>query len=127
MRASLHPFAALLLLAACSVGTTGRTYAPAKGPAGATVSLDLTGKRTVSGELLAVEEATLLVLQERQLIRVGVTLIASGKAPKVSFTAWTEAARERLRLISRYPQGVSPELEARLVEAYGVTGIREIS
>lgn len=127
MRASLRPLAALLLLAACSVGTTGRSYAPAKGPAGATVTLDLTGKRTVSGELLAVEETTLLVLQQRQLIRVGVPLIESGKAPKVSFTGWTDATRERLRLISRYPQGVSPELEARLVEAYGVTGIREIS
>jgi hypothetical protein len=129
VRASLRPVAALLLLAACMIGTTGRSYAPAKGPAGATVSLDVTGKRAVSGELLAVEETTLLVLQERQLIRVAVTLIESGKAPKISFTrqSLAGATRERLRLISRYPQGVSPELEARLVEAYGVTSVREIS
>jgi len=125
--ASPRSLSALLLLAACSVGTTGRSYAPAKGPAGAAVSLDLAGRREVSGELLAVEEATLLVLQEQQLIRVAVTLIESGKAPKVSFKGWTGATRERLRLISRYPQGVSPELEARLVEAYGVSSVREIS
>jgi hypothetical protein len=127
VRASLPPIAALLLLAACMVGTTGRGYAPAKGPAGATVSLDLAGKREVSGELLAVEEATLLVLQEGQLIRVAVTLIESGKAPKVSFKGLTGATRERLRLISRYPQGVSPELEARLLQAYGLPSVRQIS
>jgi hypothetical protein len=127
VRTSLRPLTALLLFAACSVGTTGRSYAPAKGPAGATVSLDLAGKREVSGELLAVEEATLLVLQERQLIRVAVTLIESGKAPKVSFKGWTGATRERLRLISRYPQGVSPEFEARLLRAYGLPSVRQIS
>jgi hypothetical protein len=129
VRAALRPLTALLLFAACSVGTTGRSYAPAKGPAGATVSLALTGKRDVAGELLAVEEATLLILQERQLIRVAVALIQSGKAPKVSFSGQSlaGATRERLRLVSRYPQGVSPELEARLLQAYGVTSVRQIS
>jgi hypothetical protein len=129
MRASLRPLAALLLLAACMIGTTGRSYAPAKGPAGATVSLDLTGKRAVSGELLAVEETTLLVLQQRELIRVAVTLIESGKAPKISFTGRGLAGdtRERLRLVSRYPQGVSPELEASLLQAYRATSVRQIS
>ena len=128
MRASLPPLTALLLLGACLVGTTGRSYAPAKGPAGATVSLDLTGKREVSGELLAVEETRLLVLQNRQLIRVAVTLIESGKAPKISFSGKALAGdtRERLRLVSRYPQGVSAELEARLLQAYGATAVRQI-
>jgi hypothetical protein len=129
VRASPRSLSALLLLAACMVGTSGRGYAPAKGPAGATVSLDLTGKRDVAGELLAVEEATLLVLQERQLIRVPVALIESGKAPKISFSGRRLAGdtRKRLRLVSRYPQGVSPELEARLLQAYGVTSVRQIS
>jgi hypothetical protein len=121
--------AALMLLTACSVGTTGRNYAPAQGPAGATVSLELTGQRTMRGELLAVEPGSLLVLEGRQLVRVAMPLIRSGKAPKVSFAGATlsDQLRERLRLISRYPQGVSPSLEARLLEAYGLTGIREVS
>jgi len=121
--------AALILLTACSVGTTGRNYAPAKGPAGATVSLELTGQPTMRGELLAVEPGSLLMLEGRQLVRVAIPLIRSGKAPKVSFAGPTlnDQLHERLRLISRYPQGVSPGLEARLLEAYGLTGIREVS
>jgi hypothetical protein len=121
--------AALILLTACSVGTTGRNYAPAKGPAGATVTLELTGKRTMGGELLAVEPGTLLVLSGRQLFRVALPAVRSGKAPKVVFSGnpLQDQLRERLRLISRYPQGVSAELEARLLEAYGQAAIQEVS
>jgi hypothetical protein len=119
---------ALMLLAACSVGTTGRNYAPAKGPAGGTVSLELDGQRTMIGELLAVQPGSLLLLEGRELVRVPIPIIRTGYAPKVSFTAATfEQLRGRLRLISRYPQGVSPELEARLLEAYQLTRIREVS
>lgn len=127
MRASLPPLTALLLVA-CMVGTTGRSYAPAKGPAGATVSLQLTGTRTVIGELLAVEEASLLVLDDRQLVRVAMTVVESGKAPRIGFRreGLAGGTRERLRLVSRYPQGVSPELEARLLQAYGATAVRQI-
>lgn len=122
---------ALGLLAACAVGTTGGSYEPAKGPAGARVTLEVTGHREVIGELLAVEDASLLLLQERQLVRVPLALIVSGNAPKVSFTGRTlmaksDEARERLRLISRYPQGMSPELEAMLLEAYGQSRVQEV-
>jgi len=128
MRVALQTSMPLLFLAACSVGTTSRSYPPATGPAGATVTLELTGKRHVVGELLAVEDTTLLVLQERELVRVPLPLITSGKAPKLSFSgqSLTGEPRERLRLISRYPQGVGAELEARLLEAYGQSGVREV-
>lgn len=129
MRACPHRLTVLLLLAACSVGTTGRNYKPAKGPAGAIVVLELSNQRRVSGELLAVDPASLLVLQERQLVRVAMPLIQSGKAPKVSFTGptLTPETRERLRLISRYPQGVSPALQTRLLEAYGLRDVLDMS
>ena len=130
MRPALGVFA-LGLLAACAVGTTGGSYEPAKGPAGARVTLEVTDHREVVGELLAVEDTSLLVLQERQLVRVPLPLIASGNAPKVSFTGPTlmarrDESRERLRLISRYPQGMNPELEARLLEAYGQSRVLEV-
>ena len=123
------PVLALLLVAACPIGTTGRGYAPAKGPAGATVTLELTGHRRIVGELLAVEDTALLVLEDRQLVRVPLPLIVSGNAPKVSFNGQTATGGlgepgERLRLISRYPQGVSAELEERLLQAYGQSGVR---
>jgi hypothetical protein len=129
VQTGLRSMIALLLLAACMVGSSGRSYAPARGPAGATVWLELTGKREISGELLAVEQATLLVLQEQQLVRVRMTLIQSGKTPRISFAGRSMSAdtRERLRLVSRYPQGVSPELEARLLQAYGTSSVRQIS
>lgn len=129
MRTRLRPTIALLLLAACMVGTSGRSYAPARGPAGATVTLELQGKRVVVGELLAVEDTTLLVLQQEQLIRVAIATIESGKAPKISFAgrSMSAATHERLRLVSRYPQGVSAELEARLLQAYGATSVGRVS
>ena len=120
---------AFILLTACSVGTTGRNYQPAKGPAGAVMSLELSGARALTGELLAVEQSSLLVLASGQLLRVPLPLIQSGRAPKVSFSGGTlnEVLRERLRLISRYPQGVSPALEARLLEVYGQTAVQRVS
>jgi hypothetical protein len=120
---------ALALLNACSVGTTGRNYAPAKGPEGVTVSLQLTGKRIMTGELLTVEQGSLLVLADRKLIRVALPAIQVGRASKVSFTGATlrDEGRERLRLISRFPAGVSPDLEGRLLEAYGQTLVQEVS
>jgi len=76
-----------------------------------------------------VEDSSLLVLAGRQLIRVPLPRIQSGKAPKLSFTGTTlkGEARKRLRLISRYPQGVSPDLETRLLRAYGQTAVQESS
>ena len=120
MAANLRPLAGiLLLLGACYVGPSVKRYAPAHGPAGATVQLGLPGDRTVGGELLAVEDSTLLLLEARQLVRVDIASIRSLRGPNISTRAFGDAERERLRLISRYPQGVSPELEASLLRAYG--------
>jgi len=118
-----------LVLIGCFVGTSAKNYAPAKGPEGAIVDLVLSGNRELQVELLAVEDSTLLVLRGRELVRVAVAAIESGKAPKVSFnsTTLTGDTRERLRLISRYPQGVAPELEARLLEAYGGSEVKAVS
>ena len=65
MRPARRVSTLLLLLVACSVGTTGRNYAPAQGPAGATVTLKLSGQDQAVGELLAVEDTALLVLEGR--------------------------------------------------------------
>ena len=129
MRSSRPRVIALMLLAACSVGTSVKNFAPAKGPAGATVTLRLISNRTLAGELLAVADSSLLVQSGGQLFRVGLPRIVSGTAPKLSFTAaeLKDEVRERLRLLSRYPQGVSPELETRLLQAYGQSGVQEPS
>ena len=109
----------LLAIAACQIGTQARNYAPAKGPAGATVNLQLNDKSRSAAELMAVEDSTLLVLRDNRIIRVPLSQIRSGKAPRVSFEGRLKGdTRERLRLISRYPQGVTTELERQLLGAY---------
>jgi hypothetical protein len=119
----------LLLLVQCSVGTKVKNYQPAQGPAGAAVTLELSGQRSLTGELLTVEDSTLLLQAGGQLHRVRLSRVATGKAPKLTFrgSAIRPEQRERLRLISRYPQGVSPELLSRLLRAYGQTEVQETS
>ena len=120
MRSLLAVGSCLLVIAACTVGTHARNYGPARGPAGAMVNLRMVDKSRSTGELLAVEDSALLVLRDSQLVRVPLSQVRSGSAPKVSFDGRLRGdRRERLRLISRYPQGVSPELEQRLRQAYG--------
>lgn len=82
--------------------------------------LTLSEGRTLRGELLAVEDSTLLLAVEGSLHRVPLRAVVRGAAPRLGFTDRLEpGTRERLRLISRYPQGVSPDLERRLLQAYG--------
>ena len=124
----------LLLLLGCMVGTTSHNYQPAQGPAGAAIRLTLADGRTVTGELLSVGSEVLLVLERRealergQLLRVSLGALRELSAPKVSHSGsdLPTDIRERLRLISRYPQGVSPELERQLLQAYGQEAIIEV-
>lgn len=120
MRSLFAVGSCLLALAACMVGTHARNYGPARGPAGAMVNLRMVDKSRTAGELLAVEDSALLLLSDSQLVRVPLSQVSSGSAPKVSFDGRLRGdRRERLRLISRYPQGVSPGLEQQLRHAYG--------
>ena len=112
------------LLCGCQVGTQAKNYPPATGPAGAIVNIELSDKSKLSGELLAVEPTSLL-LRIPEVVRVPLAQVRSGRAPKVGFDGkLTGNSRERLRLISRYPQGVNPELEAQLLQAYGQAEVR---
>lgn len=120
-------FGVLVLAAACTVGTHARNYPPAKGPAGATVNLQLSDKSRSTGELLAVETSGLLLLRDSQLVRVLLSQVRRGNAPKLSFNgSLRDDTRERLRLISRYPQGVSSELEGQLLRAYGQSEVKSL-
>ena len=118
-------FGVLVLATACTVGTHARNYPPAKGPAGAVVNLQLTDKSRSTGELLAVESSALLLLRDSQLVRVPLSQVRRGNAPKLSFNgSLRDDTRQRLRLISRYPQGVSSSLESKLLRAYGQSEVR---
>ena len=114
-------------IAACPIGPTARRLANSAN--GIHTDVQLVGRPKVqfSGELLAVRDSTLLLLRDddAHVVEVPIgairsasfrqhgTLIDDGKIRR--------SDREKLRLMSRFPGGVSPELETRLLSAYGQT------
>ena len=117
----------LVVLAGCLVGSQARNYPPATGPAGAIVNLELTDKSKASGELLAVEANALLLLRVHELTRISLSQIRRGRAPKIGFDHNLAGnTRERLRLVSRFPQGVSRELEGQLLQAHGQSAVKTV-
>jgi hypothetical protein len=116
---------ALCALAGCQVGTHARNYQPATGPAGAIVNLELADRSRTRGELLAVEPDALLLLRIDELTRISLSQIRRGRAPKIGFDGRLAGnTRERLRLVSRFPQGISGELEGRLLQAHGQSAVK---
>jgi hypothetical protein len=118
----------LLLIAGCMVGGNVKKYQPAQGPAGATVELRMVDKSFIRGELLAIEDSSLVVLRDSVLNRVALSSVKEGRAPSLSFAGsrLSSTQRDRLRLISRFPQGISAELEPRLLSAYGQSSIQSV-
>lgn len=136
--------AAIVLLACatsgCAFGMTADKFVPARGPEGirSTVSTD---RARFEGELLAVRDDALLLLASVAALGGG-TPAPQNAGPMVRlipFTAIVSAqfhqlgsgfqirrgralsgrVKERLRLVSRFPYGMSPAIEADLLRAYG--------
>jgi hypothetical protein len=76
------------------------------------------------GELIAVQDTALLIREGSVIELVPLARIGGGAATASGSRATfsrkpTRATRERLRLLSRYPNGVTPELLRQLLDAYG--------
>lgn len=124
MRGALMMPVAVLGFMGCAVGPSAQTFAPAKGPQGIEADLHFRRGRLV-GELLEVQDTVLVVLAAKRVvvvplrvIRVGSfrtrgAVILDGRATLTTL-AW-------LRMVSRFPSGLTPELNARLLAAYGQT------
>jgi hypothetical protein len=117
----------LLGALACSIGGTVAGWKPASQAAGADIDLDLGAGRNVRGELLAIDSTGFLVLEPGRLVRVGFEVVQGGTAYKTSFDKPPISAdtRDRLRLMSRYPQGLPPGVEQALLGAYGWDRVEE--
>lgn len=116
--------AALPLLGACMLGMPVRRFAPAGGPQGVTADLRLTNDVQIQGELLAAGD-TALVIRQTGIATIAVVRYSSlrnGQFPQVMdvwfFGAPDPATLGRLRRVSRFPQGLTPELMQRLLEAH---------
>jgi len=114
----------VLLLAACYIGPGIDTFAPARGPRGVAAEVRLRDRGgEVKGELLAVEDSALLVLREQRIVRVPLHAISWARFPQTNVLIdrrnLLPAQRDRLRQLSRFPAGVSPDVMARLLVAHG--------
>ena len=115
-----------LALGGCHFGTRAQTFGPAQGPEGVHTGITTMGAGWISGELLEVQDTALLVLSDERLVLVPFDLMRSAQFDEMgSDTTISDqeapsiAARERLRLVSRFPQGVTAELLEELLAAYG--------
>jgi hypothetical protein len=127
---------AMLLFSSCVIGPTPAKWVPANTAQGLDVTLRTT-RPFLAGELLAVEDTALFVAvrwphpdssaNTPRLARVATRHIRAIDGPAPLRSPWRPQVRERYRMLSRYPQGVSPALEAQLVAAYGADAVRWVT
>jgi hypothetical protein len=125
----LSPIAAALL-GACTIGTTPGNFQPAIAPGGVHASLEIFGaQEPVVGELVSVSDSALLVATTAPaLVLVHYQSIQSGNFRQVGTLIRDRATpalatRERLRLVSRFPQGVTPDLLESLMRSLHVSNV----
>ena len=111
----------------CSFGMTARKYSPAQGPKGIMMHVS-TGQKQLTGELIEVRADGILLVAEEKLLLLPYTAILSAEANEKDSpyiiskgTVPNRDVQEHLRLLSRFPQGLTPELIQRLLDAYGQT------
>ena len=130
MRIASIPAAAMALtLAACTLGSRPATFGPAQSPRGIEAritpwALHYTAA-TIAGELLSVTDSGLVLLSaDRRLLHAHWPALQSARFRQLGVrldngNAPDHRACERLRLVSRYPQGLSAELASRLLASLG--------
>jgi len=119
-----------LLVAACYHGPSIYSFDPVRRPTGVDADLRLEKKR-VSGELLEVQDTTLILLTDsRKVVSVPVQGIRSGAFDKLGVMIGEgmdlQPALTKLRPFSRFPFGLTPELRARLLAVYGQTEVEVV-
>ena|SRR5215475_5698808 len=125
MKRRITAFLVSCLLSGCRYGVRVESFPPARTPLG--VMTKITRDRgELSAELIEVRDTGVMVLAEKRLrllpYSIIVSLRAEGLNRNYSFggrTSPTAETRERLRLVSRFPQGLTPELLQKLLEANG--------
>jgi len=117
----LWVYGPVLATLACHLGGRVDRFAPAKQPAGVAVMLWLRGGATQQGELLAVQDTALVVLAQDTVTLVPYRVLQAGRFSQVGELTETPPTTDfagRLRLVSRFPQGLTPEMLTRLLAAY---------
>jgi len=133
------PLIAFLALAGCSTSVEVKDFKPAQGPQGIQMEISLNGDvidgNRVEGELLAVRadgvilnvtdypgsakgENTLVLIPFWMMDRATLEQMGSAKVESQGEEA-NKVYLERLRMVSRFPQGLSDELLSELLTEMG--------
>lgn len=126
------PFALAAVLSGCYFGQTAAKFEPARGPRGVAASITTVGRSNVFGELIEVGSESLLVDTAPAVVLVPYTVIERAGFAQTGLSiehgrAPSPSTREKLRLLSRFPQGLSPALREALLEARGQTEATRIT
>ncbi len=121
---------ALCAVTACSLGTRVSSFDPATGPQGVFGTIS-TRDTTLRAEVLAVSDTALIVVRAGNVELVSYAAITYASFAQLGSSYDIEnghppdaATLERLRLLSRFPQGVTPELLRQLLAAYHDDSLR---
>jgi hypothetical protein len=111
----------------CTFGMTALKYRPAQEPKGVNMRID-TAQGQLSGELIEVRDVGIVILADQKLRLLPYTVILSSKVDQTESryaisqrTVPKPEVQEHLRLLSRFPQGLTPELMKQLLGEYGQT------
>ncbi|MEO7503000.1 MAG: hypothetical protein ABIW94_10230 [Gemmatimonadaceae bacterium] len=111
----------LIVLAGCRVGTRGRDLPVATRVNGAKVALRVSSGSAYTGELLAVQDDGPIIWSGKIMFApfssmAGLTVDRMGRGYRLAAGETPRAEKlARLRAVSRFPQGLSPEIRSRLL------------
>jgi hypothetical protein len=134
---------AAVSLSACHVGPQIKDLDLANNPEGATIEVQVSpangqDKLKFEGELLAIrddgivfsgantddDDDELIFVAWNRATRVRATEFGGYRAEVGQSLEWSVKTKERFRLISRFPQGISPEIMEGLLTAHRQEGLR---
>lgn len=123
--------AAVLSTVACAYGPKVMSFDPATGPRGVSTTFIAASGDVRTGELLEVRETGLLIGGEKSIFFVPYEALQSATFKDMSLKVGGRRAPSAkqlstLRLVSRFPQGLSPPLLQQLLEARGQSEPRQV-
>jgi hypothetical protein len=119
--------AAALVATGCLLGASPETFKPAMSPAGVEARLRFR-KGELRGELIEVRDSGLVVAPKGDVVFVPFTVVRSGTFAQ-TYVATARGApspeiRERLRLLSRFPNGLPADQFERFLASRGRQSLR---
>ena len=116
-----------LSLAGCVIGTNADTFKPALSPAGIEARLRFR-RGEIRGELIEVRDSGVVVAPPGDIMFVPFAVIRMATFEQTDLTyhgsSPSREVRERMRILSRFPGGLTPELLDRLLAMRGQQSLR---